>query len=149
MMNPNGLPSDVHAALARLNQAKQQREQEQIARAAQKAFLPSCSVNIDPDSITFNFNKYSNPKLALEVLREQLEQIIRQSTGSLPQTDRVLRTLAKKKSLVQTMITQLLTSESAPPTVSTTPRRDKRIAKKLRRKGIKFDQKRKVGCENS
>src|SRR5262245_23335748 len=64
MMNPNGLPSDVHSALARLKQAKQQREQEQITRARQRAFLPSCSVNIDPNSITFNFNKYSNPKLA-------------------------------------------------------------------------------------
>jgi hypothetical protein len=142
-MNPNGLPPDVHAALTRLEQAKQQREQEQITRARQKGFLPSCSVNIDPDSIRFNFDKDSNPKLALEVLREQLEQIKRQSTGSLPQTDRVLRTLAKKKSLVQTMITQLLTSESLPPTFGATPRRDKRIEKKLRRKALRFEQARK------
>ncbi len=134
------LDAGIRAALSKLEQAGEliQGQSGDDTRAR-----PSCSVNIKPDSITFNFDRYSNPKLALEVLREQQEQIERQLTGNLPQTDRVLTTLAKKKSLVQAMISQFSTSGSFPPTFSATPRRDKRIEKKLRRKAIKFDQARK------
>jgi hypothetical protein len=107
---------------------------------------PSCSVNINPDSISYhNCDPYGDATLALRVLYRELEQIERLSS-KLPQTDRNLELLDKKRKLVQHEIERIaVNSVPVQPVagVRTYPRKEKRIAKKFRRKADRFEQGRK------
>jgi len=105
---------------------------------------PSCSVNLEPGRVTFhNFDPNDDSAFTVEVLRHTLAEIERQLTATTPQTDKQLTTLAKKKSLLESTIASFSNSQSSLMPFSATPRRDRRMAKKLRRKAARLDQMRK------
>jgi hypothetical protein len=90
-----------------------------------------------------NFDPYADKAVTVGILKKQLADIERHSRNLL-QTDRVLRRLAKTKSALETLIESF--SDAGTSTVvsdSATPRKDKRIEKKLRRKAARFEQGRK------
>lgn len=104
--------------------------------------VPSCSVKIDPDEITFHdFDPYADSSVTLNVLRQKLAELERQAAEPSSHgigLDRWLTTLAKKRSLVESTITSFSSPENFTTSMSASPRRDKRIAKKLRRKAARL-----------
>lgn len=79
--------------------------------------------------------------MTVSILKKQLADV-EQLSNSPRQTDRVLTKLAKKKSALRTLIASF--SDAETPTVfGATSRKDKRIAKKLRRKAARLEQGRK------
>jgi hypothetical protein len=88
-----------------------------------------------------NFDPYADKAVTVSILKKQLADV-EQLSSSRPQTDRVLTRLAKKKSALGTLIESFLDTETS-TVVGGTSRKDKRIAKKLRRKTARFEQGRK------
>jgi hypothetical protein len=86
------------------------------------------------------FNPYANKAVTLSILAKQLAEL-EQQESIRPQTDEVARGLAKKKKALETLSESF--SAGMQERVGGTPKRDKRIAKKLRRKAARFDQERK------
>lgn len=108
---------------------------------------PSCSVNIDPDSIVFhNFDPASDSSLTLKVLREAKGKLDDELSGNKPRTDRYLELCDKKRKLLEQEIQKIVVN-SAPvqpvPEVRTYPRKEKRKAKAMLRKAARADQLRK------
>ena len=90
------------------------------------------------DSRHVNFNPYDDKTVTVNILKKQLADV-EQQESSPQQTDEVLRRLAKTKSALKTLIVSF--SDAGTSTVaSATPKRDKRMAKKLRRKAARFEQ---------
>ena len=88
-----------------------------------------------------NFDPYTDKAMTVGILKKQLADV-EQRSRRRPQTDRVLERLAKEKSALETLIESFSDARSS-TVVSATPRRDKRIEKKLRRKAAREDQLRK------
>jgi hypothetical protein len=103
---------------------------------------PSCSVSIDPDSISYhNFDPLGDATLALRVLHRELEQI-ESLSSKLPQTDRNLELWDKKRKLLEHEIERFVVN-SAPmqaPEIRTYPRKEKRKAKAMLRKAAREDR---------
>ena len=88
-----------------------------------------------------NLDPYADKAMTVSILKKQLADVEQQESRPR-QTDRVLTRLAKTKSALETLIDSF--SDQGTSTVaSATPRRDKRMAKKLRRKAARFEQGRK------
>jgi hypothetical protein len=87
-----------------------------------------------------NFDPYADKAVTVSILKKQLADV-EQQESSPPQTDEVLRRLAKKKSALETLIESF--SDRTSTVVGSTSRKDKRIEKKLRRKAARFEQGRK------
>jgi hypothetical protein len=88
-----------------------------------------------------NFDPYADKAVTVRILKKQLADV-EQLSSSPRQTDRVLTGLAKKKSALETLI-ESFSDAGTSTVVGATSRKDKRIAKKLRRKTAKFEQGRK------
>ncbi len=87
-----------------------------------------------------NFDPYADKAVTVSILKRQLADV--EQLSSRPQTDRVQRSLAKKKSALETLIESF--SDAGTSTVDgSTSRKDKRIEKKRRRKAASFVQMRK------
>ena len=81
---------------------------------------------------TVNLDPYADKAVTVSILKKQLADVEKQES-SPHQTDEVLRGLSKKRKALKTLIESF--SDAGTSTVaSATPKRDKRIAKKLRRK---------------
>jgi hypothetical protein len=88
-----------------------------------------------------NFDPYADKAVTVSILKKQLADVEQRSRNPL-QTDRALRRLAKTKSAFETLIKSF--SDAGTSTLAgSTSRKDKRIAKKLRRKAARFEQGRK------
>ena|SRR6266481_4741579 len=88
-----------------------------------------------------NFDPYADKAVTVSILKKQLADV-EQLSSSRPQTDRVLTRLGKKKSALETLI-ESFSDAGTSTVVGGTSRKDKRIAKKLRRKTARFEQGRK------
>jgi len=88
-----------------------------------------------------NFDPYADKAVTVSILKKQLADV-EQLSSSRPQTGRVLTRLAKKKSALETLI-ESFSDAGTSTVVGGTSRKDKRIAKKLRRKTARFEQGRK------
>ena len=106
---------------------------------------PSCSININPDTVTFHgFDPSSDSSLRLRVLQEAKAKL--DDEMSKPQPDRYLELCSKKKKLLVHMIEQTLANSASAqpiPEIRTYPRKEKRIMKAMRRKAARADQLRK------
>ena len=89
-----------------------------------------------------NFDPYADKAVTVSILKKQLAEVETQLGSGRPQTDRVLTRLAKKKSALETLI-ESFSDAGTSTVVGGTSRKDKRIAKKLRRKTARFEQGRK------
>ena len=85
-----------------------------------------------------NFDPYADKAVTVSILKKQLADV-EQLSSSRPQTDRILTRLAKKKSALETLI-ESFSDAGTSTVVGGTSRKDKRIAKKLRRKAARLEQ---------
>jgi hypothetical protein len=88
-----------------------------------------------------NFNPYADKAVTVSILKKQLADV-EQLSNKRPQPDEVLRRLAKKKSVLKTLI-ESFSNAGASTVAGSTSRKDKRMEKKLRRKTTRFEQGRK------
>ena len=88
-----------------------------------------------------NFDPYADKAVTVSILKKQLADL-EQPSSSRPKTDRVLTRLAKEKSALETLI-ESFSDAGTSTVVGATSRKDKRMAKKLRRKAVRFEQGRK------
>jgi hypothetical protein len=107
---------------------------------------PSCSVNIDPDSIVFhNFDPALDSSLTVKVLREAKRELEDELSSNKPYTDKHLELCDKKRKLLEHAIEQIVVNSTPiqAPEIRTYPRKEKRIEKALRRKAARIDRLRK------
>ena|SRR5260370_17119404 len=107
---------------------------------------PSCSVNVDPNEITFDppdFDPHADKSVTVKILKTKLVEVSMLAARQ-PQTDAILRTLGKKKSLLESAITSFSDIESLP--VRTYRKKEKRQQKAMRRKAARADEVRKISC---
>jgi uncharacterized protein YutE (UPF0331/DUF86 family) len=104
---------------------------------------PSPAVSIGPDGkLHCNFDPYADKSVTVSALKKKLAEVEAQLTARRPQTDRVLTRLAKMKSNLETAI-ESFSDAGTSIVVGATSRKDKQIAKKLRRKAARLEQMRK------
>jgi len=87
-----------------------------------------------------NFDPYADKAVTVSILKKQLAEV-EQQESSPQQTDIGLMGLAKERKALETLIESF--SDRTSTVVGSTSRKDKRIAKKLRRKAARSDQMRK------
>jgi hypothetical protein len=104
---------------------------------------PSCSVSINPDSITYHgFDPTLDSSLTLDVLQEAKRKIDDDLSSNEPRTDRYLDLCSKKRKLLEHEIEKIVVN-SAPmqaTEIRTYPRKEKRVEKAFRRKAARIDR---------
>ena len=89
-----------------------------------------------------NLDPYADKAVTVSILKKRLADVEKQLSSNRPKTDEFLRRLAKIKSALETLIESFSDAGNS-TVVGSTSRKDKRIAKKLRRKAARFEQGRK------